>query len=120
MGHACGSTVTRDDVRGAENCIRHAGGSTVIKDVVVGLENHMGDTEGQIDVQDGLVGPENHMGEAEDQVQDQNDVGGPRGGRRLNRRPLWQWNRIFPGGAYSPRRINFTGGERILKQMPGQ
>ena len=36
----------------------------------------------------------------------------------MNRRPIWQWNRIFPGGAYTPKRINFTEAEQILKPLP--
>ena len=40
-------------------------------------------------------------------------------GRRARRRlPLWQWNRIYPRGPYSPRNIHFTGNEGIQVPMP--
>ena len=65
------------------------------------------------------------MGNIQDQIQVHNEAGGcgehrrqARDVRRVNRRPLWQWNRIFHGGPYTPRRINFTRDERILKPLP--
>ena len=70
--------MTRDDVEGPENHMGHAGRSPVTRDDTGGPENHMEDAEGQRDIQ--------------------NDAGGHatiRSGRRVNRRPIWQWNRIF-------------------------
>ena len=32
--------------------------------------------------------------------------------------PLWQWNRIYPGGLFRPRNVQFTGEERILVPLP--
>ena len=32
--------------------------------------------------------------------------------------PLWQWNRIYPGDAFRPRNVKFTGDERILVPLP--
>ena len=141
MGHAGGSLVTRDDVKGPENCMGHAGGSLVTRDDVEGPENHMGhaggslvtrdnvegpencmeDAGGSPETRDDTGGPENHVEDAEGQREIQYDAGGHaniRGGRRVNRRPTWQWNRIFTGGAYTPRRINFTEVEQILKPLP--
>ena len=65
------------------------------------LKNCIEDAEGQRDIQNDARGHANI-----------------RGGRRVNRRPIWQWNRILPGGVYTPRRINFTGEEQILKPLP--
>ena len=79
----------------------HAGRSPVTRHDVGGPENHMEDAEGQRDIQNDAEGHANIIR-----------------GRRVNRRPMWQWNRIFPGGAYTPRRINFTEEEQILKPLP--
>ena len=81
----------------------------------------MGHAGGSPETRDDMGGPENCMEDAEGQRDIQIDAGGHaniRGGRRVNRRPIWQWNRIFPGGAYTPRRINFTEEEQILNPLP--
>ena len=40
-------------------------------------------------------------------------------GRRARRRlPIWQWNRIYPRGPYTPRNITFTGNEGIEVPLP--
>ena len=121
MGHAGGSLVTRDDVEGPENHMRYAGGSLVTRDDVKGPENCMEDAGGSPETRDDTGGPVNRVEDAEGQRETQYSAGGHatiRGGRRVNRRPILQWNRIFPGGAYTPRRINFTEVEQILKPLP--
>ena len=96
---------TKDDAEGPENRMEDAGGSRDTQDVAGGPENHMEDAGGSRDTQDVAGGHREHRRQA-------------RVVRRVNRRPLWQWNRIFQGGPYTPRRINFTGDERILKPLP--
>ena len=112
---------SQDDAGGPENHMEHASGSPVTKDDIEGPENCMGYADGSPVTRDDVGGPENCMEDAEGQRNIQNDAGGhanSRGVRRVNRRPIWQWNRIFPGGAYTPRRINISEEEQILKPLP--
>ena len=36
--------------------------------------------------------------------------------RRKPISPLWQWNRIYPGGPFRPKDIPFTGEEKLFLQ----
>ena len=100
---------SQDDAGCPENHMGHTGGSPVIRDDVEGPENHMGHAGGSPVTRDDVEGPKNCVEDAQGQRDVQNDAGGHgdiRCGRRVNRRLKWQWNRIFPGGAYTPRKKN--------------
>ena len=67
-------------------------------------------------------GPEFCMEDAEGArvVQEQPEGPQPQGraGRDRRRLQLWQWNRIYPRGPYTPRNIPFTGNEGIQQSLP--
>ena len=81
----------------------------------------MEDAEGAREVQEQPEGPEFHMEDAEGarEVQEQSEGPQPQGraGRDRRRLQLWQWNRIYPRGPYTPRNIPFTGNEGMQQPL---
>ena len=77
--------------------------------------------EGAREVQEQPEGPEFRMEDAAARVvQEQPEGPQPQGRASRDRRrlQLWQWNRIYPRGPYTPRNIPFTGNEGMQQPLP--
>ena len=96
----------RDVSEGPEFHIEEAEVAMEIQEQSEGPEFHMEDAEGAREVLEQLEGPEFHMEDAEGarEVQGQPEHPQPQGraGRDRRRLQLWQWNRIYPRGPYTP------------------
>ena len=122
MEDAEGAMEVQEQPEGPEFCMEDAECAREVQEQPEGPEFCMEDSEGAREVQEQPEGPEFCMEDSEGAREVQEQPEGPQpqeragGGRR--RLQLWQWNRIYPRGPYTPRNIHFTGNEGMQQPLP--